>query len=498
MSSSVKNEYHQFQLVFTFALKNEVDISSITSEGIALFTLKALKSGILNGEKKSYKGILVIITGVGKEAGREAAEWILQNLDSVLFVVNIGSCGVVSKKNPLNEWIRPLQVANEKNEIIRLDSKLPFFFPEKTLTIQSLLTVTKPAEDVIPESWEKHDIIDMECYEQAKAFQESPVSFSCIKYGSDYSDKNSYLHFSKNVRRLAAKTDFISDFNCNKEISISVIIPVRNREATIVRAIDSVLQQSYKHYEIIVVNDCSDDQTDEIVKQYSDKIKYLTLPAHSGVSAARNLGVLESSGEWIAFLDSDDLWQANKLKKQVEYLQRYPFYEIIQSEEIWIRKGVRVNPCKHHKKPIGWIWEPSLKRCLITASSVLMKKNLFEQFGGFDESLPVCEDYDLWLRITRSYPVGLDPTLSVIKYGGHSDQLSTKYKAMDRFRVKTLMHLLECESEKEYVDKIKPILCNKLDILIKGYEKREKWKDAQECRELRIMYSQAMNSAPKE
>jgi GT2 family glycosyltransferase len=183
-------------------------------------------------------------------------------------------------------------------------------------------------------------------------------------------------------------------------------------------------------------------------------------------------------------MDSDDCWDKDKLKRQVAYLKKYPFYEIIQSEEIWIRKGVRVNPCKHHKKPIGWIWEPSLERCLVSPSGVLIKKSLLERYGMFDESLPACEDYDLWLKISRNHPVGLEPSFSVIKYGGHEDQLSKKYPAIDRFRVKSLFNMLKKEELPHFRKKIIPILEKKLYILIQGYEKRQKLKDAEECREI--------------
>ncbi len=183
-------------------------------------------------------------------------------------------------------------------------------------------------------------------------------------------------------------------------------------------------------------------------------------------------------------MDSDDRWEKDKLKNQMAYLRKYPFYQIMQSEEIWIRNRVRVNPCKHHKKPLGWIWEQSLKRCLVSPSGVLIKKSLVEGYGNFDESLSVCEDYDLWLKISRHHPVGLDPSLSVIKYGGHKDQLSRKYPAIDWFRVKSLIGMLGSESLPHFRQKIINVLSKKLMILIQGYEKRLKLKDAQECKEI--------------
>jgi glycosyltransferase involved in cell wall biosynthesis len=285
--------------------------------------------------------------------------------------------------------------------------------------------------------------------------------------------------FVENVGRLL---QFIKMHE--KNLRISVIVPVYNREHTIRRAIDSIISQSYKPEEIIVVDDGSTDRTKEVIKDYSDALRCIFLPRNSGPSRARNVGINSARSEWIAFLDSDDEWKRDKLKNQVEYLRRYPFYQILQSEEVWIRNGVRVNPCKHHKKPVGWIWEKSLQRCLVSPSAVLVKKDLLKQYGGFDESLPVCEDYDLWLRISRHYPVGLEPSLSVVKYGGHEDQLSKRYQAMDRFRVMSLWRILKNEPRKDFRQKLIPVLEEKLKILIRGYEKRNKLNDARECREI--------------
>ncbi|KPK02906.1 MAG: hypothetical protein AMK71_00710 [Nitrospira bacterium SG8_35_4] len=267
-------------------------------------------------------------------------------------------------------------------------------------------------------------------------------------------------------------------------MKITVIIPAYNREQTIQRAIDSVLCQSNAPEEIIVVDDCSTDSTGEILKGYGDSLTVVTLSVNAGPSKARNEGIKHAGTEWIAFLDSDDCWKPDKLKNQVEFLKRCPFYQILQSEEIWIRNGKRVNPCKHHAKPEGWIWEASLERCLVSPSGVLLRKSLLEEYGNFDERLPVCEDYDLWLKISRRHPVGLEPGLSVMKYGGHADQLSRKYPAMDRFRVQSLSGLLEVEEHPDFRRKLAAVLKKKLSILLKGFEKRGKINDAEEWRRM--------------
>ncbi|MBU0650624.1 glycosyltransferase, partial [bacterium] len=121
---------------------------------------------------------------------------------------------------------------------------------------------------------------------------------------------------------------------------------------------------------------------------------------NSGVSSARNKGILLSKGKYLAFLDSDDEWKKNKLKKQIEFFKENPALKICQTDEEWIRNGKWINQKKIHQKKSGWIFEPSLELCLISPSSVIIHKDIFDHIGLFDETLMACEDYDLWLRIT--------------------------------------------------------------------------------------------------
>jgi GT2 family glycosyltransferase len=202
-------------------------------------------------------------------------------------------------------------------------------------------------------------------------------------------------------------------------------------------------------------------------------VRVIRLGENLGVSAARNRGVAEARAGWIAFLDSDDRWKPNKLARQWQFLSERPHYRALQSEEIWIRRGARVNRRKYHAKPAGWIWEPSLERCLVTASALLVEKQLLDELGGFDEDLRACEDYDLWLRMARWHPVGLDTSETVVKYGGHADQLSRRYPAMDRFRVLALLAGLDIEREPRFAAALAAAARDKLEILIAGSRHRD-------------------------
>jgi glycosyltransferase involved in cell wall biosynthesis len=227
----------------------------------------------------------------------------------------------------------------------------------------------------------------------------------------------------------------------SKNPLVSVILPTYNRGWILTEAIDSVLAQDYKEYELIVVDDGSTDNTREILDTYGQNIIVLR-QTNKGVSAARNRGIAEAGGQLIAFLDSDDLWLPRKLSRQVDFFNLNPDAVINQTEEIWIRNGVRVNPKDRHRKPSGIIFERSLGLCLVSPSAVMIQKTLFDAIGVFDENLPACEDYDLWLRISCRYPVDLIDTPLIIKRGGHGDQLS-RAAGLDRFRIQSLKKIIE-------------------------------------------------------
>ena len=247
----------------------------------------------------------------------------------------------------------------------------------------------------------------------------------------------------------------------NKAIEeISVIIPTYNRCDLLKRAINSVIKQTITPKEIIVVDNGSTDQTYQMVSSLFPEVDYF-IEKKRGVSAARNKGILESKSKWIAFLDSDDAWKPTKLEKQMEYsLFNQDKYRIIHTDETWYRNKKFLNQLKKHKKSGGNIFKNSLQLCCISPSSVVLKKQIFEEYGLFDENLEVCEDYDMWIRITSKEEVGFLDSPLVSKYGGHSDQLSKKFWGMDRFRIKSL----EKNLKNEYFSKSQKI--NVLDTLI--------------------------------
>jgi glycosyltransferase involved in cell wall biosynthesis len=258
---------------------------------------------------------------------------------------------------------------------------------------------------------------------------------------------------------------------------VSVIIPTYNRGWIIKEAVDSVLSQNFVNFELIVVDDGSTDNTRDILDAYKNDIKVFRYN-NQGVSAARNRGIALASGKLIAFLDSDDLWMPNKLSMQVDFFNTNKEALICQTEEIWIRNNVRVNPKKRHKKLSGMIFEPSLCLCMVSPSAVMIQRELFEVVGLFDESLPACEDYDLWLRISSGYPVYLIDTPLIIKRGGHDDQLS-QAPGLDKYRIQAIKKIIESNmlSTKQYRVAVKT-LKEKCYIYANGCLKRNRKDEA--------------------
>lgn len=276
--------------------------------------------------------------------------------------------------------------------------------------------------------------------------------------------------------------------------SIAVIIPTYNRATTLVRALESVYGQSRQPDEVCVVDDGSIDSTEALVKESYPNAIYIK-QENKGVSSARNTGVEATTSKFLSFLDSDDEWLPNKLEAQLSALQAEPDFKLVHSDEIWIRNGKRVNQMNKHKKRGGDIFSNCLPLCVISPSAVVMQRSLYVSLGGFDESLPACEDYDLWLRICSREQVLYIDTPLLRKYGGHEDQLSRQYWGMDRFRVQSLVKLLDShilEDEQEQL--VTKTLLEKAKILKNGAAKRGKTESVDHYEQLITSYGNTVSS----
>ncbi len=233
-------------------------------------------------------------------------------------------------------------------------------------------------------------------------------------------------------------------------MKISVIIPTYNRARFVLKAIKSIQNQSLHVEQIIVVDDGSTDDTKELLQ--NENILYI-YQKNRGVSSARNLGIKNAKHEWIAFLDSDDLWHKDKMEEQVALHVDNPNIKASFTDERWIRNGKIVNKKKHLKKE-----EPtflnSLRTCKIGVSTFFAHKSIFDEVGLFDENLCVCEDYDLWLRILLEYQIKLIDKELITKQAGHCNQLSFTTPLIDSYRIKALKKHL---NSKYKIDVIKEI-----------------------------------------
>ncbi len=259
---------------------------------------------------------------------------------------------------------------------------------------------------------------------------------------------------------------------------ISVIIPTYNRCSFLEKAVKSVFKQSLRDFELIIVDDGSEDGTGKLIQSFCCKHFRYFYQENRGVSAARNKGVIESKGDLISFLDSDDCWKEKKLEKQVKFMESTSCL-ISHTQELWYRRGKILNQKKKHRKCSGNLFKKSLEMCSISMSTVMIRKSLFNEVGLFDENLPVCEDYDLWLRITSKYPVHLLDEVLTVKDGGRPDQLSQKISMPDRFRIQAIIKLLETgKLDRDNSILAKKALQKKCKIYIDGCRKHGRDEEA--------------------
>jgi len=223
---------------------------------------------------------------------------------------------------------------------------------------------------------------------------------------------------------------------------VSIIIPTYNRGYCLQKAIDSVLSQTYHNFELIVVDDGSEDNTDKLVKNYGSDIVYIR-QKNKGPAAARNRGVQAARYDLLAFLDSDDWFAENKLEVQLGAMLEKPAYLISHTQEIWYRNGRVLNQKTRHKKNSGDIFCQSLEICAVGMSTVMLHRKIFEHYGLFDEGYPCCEDYEFWLRVSAEQEFLLVDQPLTLKDGGRDDQVSSLYRVgMDKYRIQAIMKML--------------------------------------------------------
>ncbi len=267
------------------------------------------------------------------------------------------------------------------------------------------------------------------------------------------------------------------------DLSIAVIIPVRDRCQQVQQAVQSVLAQSRPPTQVIVVDDGSSDGSGELVSRNFPQVEVIRC-SPGGVSHARNLGIAKATTAWVALLDSDDVWHVNKLQRQAEAIRADSGIRVVHCDEVWIRDGVRVNPMRKHAKRGGFIYRHCLPLCCMSPSAILIHTSVFEKVGCFDEAMVACEDYDLWLRIAARYPVHYVDEMLLTRYAGHADQLSATVPAQDRFRLMALDKMLTDEVLNDE-DWIATLSCfaSKVEIYANGAHRRGRIDEAKGWRD---------------
>ncbi len=273
-------------------------------------------------------------------------------------------------------------------------------------------------------------------------------------------------------------------------MNISIILPTFNRPNMTIRALNSIVKQTYRHFELIVIDDGSFDNTYDRINDYlktQQNIKYkLIKKTNKGVSHARNIGLRLAQYDWVAFLDSDDEWLPSRLQTQVNYINKTPDCHWVYSDEQWVKDGVVIpvkpNSCKKYH---GAVLKKAIDRCFIGCSTVLIRKSHIEDVGGFNENFPACEDYDLWLKLLSKYKVDYIDQKLVTRFGGHDDQLSRAFHSMNLWRLKSVANLLEKshlnEPERSYAENF---IKSKAPQLMNGYKKYNNPEQLQEVADI--------------
>lgn len=274
---------------------------------------------------------------------------------------------------------------------------------------------------------------------------------------------------------------------------IDVVLPTFNRAHFLKRSVESILNQTYQKLNLIIIDDGSTDQTFDVLMPYLKNDERVTYhkTQNWGVSAARNKGVSLAQNQWIAFCDSDDEWLPHKLETQVHSLKLNPDLSFCHSNEIWMNLNIKINQSqkfnKNPQKCQKTLFKNSLQHCLISPSTVMIKKDLFFHHHGFDENLLICEDYDLWNIILATAPIGFIEDELIIKHGGHLDQLSKQSPSLDFYRVKSLVKLyLNPKLPEFHKSLVLDTLKIKSDRLLSTLKKHQRLEDYQLIKDLLV------------
>ena len=220
---------------------------------------------------------------------------------------------------------------------------------------------------------------------------------------------------------------------------VSVVIPTHNRVELLPRAIESVLKQTYADLEIIVVSDGSTDNTEEVVKKYTDsdsRVKYIGYSPARGGNVARNIGIEASQGEYVAFLDDDDEWLPEKLDRQIDLLEKDVNVGLVYTgvRIIYVNENIEYNSMSKErgdlKKTI------LIDNCVGTTSTVVLRKSILKKSGMFDDKLKALQDFDLWIRIAQHSKVDVvsEPMINYYNYLGAKQVSAVTQKYIDAFK----------------------------------------------------------------
>ena len=423
---------YKLELVITVALAAELPPQWRPPKGTSIYYL--------------FDRVAIVVTGLGLAQSQQAAEYIHAELNP-RYVVNIGTCAALQRHHAWGTWLHITHVQTQTTRYTMPD-RLPIPWPLAPYSTDTLYSSPTPVHAV--PAWPLAPCVDMEASAQAAVFHNTPTSFHVLKRVSDFGHQPSIRDYKNQLPSLHADIQALLTWAPVTPDDITAIIPAFQRPRETRRAIQSVYDQTYP------VSACSVIREPESAQ---------------GVSYARNYGIHHAQTPWVAFLDNDDYWLPDHIERLCKTHAEAPFYYWLQSPEQWIRHGKPVMPQRHHIKVAGWIFDAACQRCMVSPSAVLIRRDWLLAHGGFQTQLPACEDYDLWLSLSRELPIGLSPIPTVVKYGGHADQLSHRYLAMDIYRLASLIRHLLSEHHPVYQKKILATIQNKFKILYRGAQK---------------------------